>query len=338
MRAATSFPLRGDLICKTLGILFLAVASSAVATEIDRSFHQRFEVQPGVRLELEHEDGKVVITPWNEAAIEIDVRYRVEYKRVGVGRDPDLDVRFEQRGDVVRVIGKESDVGGIGFFSTNEIEYVYRVSAPAYAVLELDGDDGDVEIDGWQAAIAIRNDDGDVRLSDLEVPRLRLDVEDGDVEITGFEGEMDLEVDDGDVTVRGCRGERIRIDGQDGHMSLDDCEGNFEISTDDGDVELSGLRAGRLEVRTGDGQVEISVDSGVGELDFEVSADDGDVDLKLGGGVSATFTLSSSDGDIRVDADALGLEKDRERATGRLGDGAGRIRVSTGGGRITLRQ
>ncbi len=328
----------------TLSVLLFVFASTAAATEVDRSFNQRFEISPGARLELEHEDGEVIITPWDQDAIEVDVRYRVEYKRVGLGSDPDLDVRFEQRGEVVRVIGEENSVGGVGFFSMKEIEYVYRVSAPAYVALEIDGEDGNVEVGGWQGAIKLRNEDGDLRLSDLRVPRLHLEVEDGDVEIEGFEGELDLEVEDGDVTVRDCRGERIRIDGQDGRVRLDNCEGDFDLSTDDGDLDLSGLRAGKLEVHTSDGRIEIGLDSGLGELDFEVTADDGDVDLKLGSGVSATYNLFSSDGDIRVDAEAAEPAEDRRReggernVTGRLGDGSGKIRVSTHSGRITLRQ
>ncbi len=316
----------------------MAAAPFATATDVDRSFHQRFDVEPGVRLELEHEDGDVVIKPWDEAAIEVDVRYRVKYTRVGLGTDPDLDVRFDQRGEVVRVIGEEKSAGGVGFFSKDAIEYVYRVSAPAWVVLDLLGEDGNVEISGWQGAITLRNDDGDVRVSDSQVPRLRLDVEDGDVDLEGVEGEMDLEVEDGDVTVRDCRGERIRIDGQDGRLRIEDCEGDFDVSTDDGDVDLSGLRAGRLEVHTGDGRVEIAVAAAVGELDLDVSADDGDVELRLADGVSAAFNLSSDDGDIRLEAEAEGLEQGRHRATGRLGDGKGKIQVSTNGGRITLRQ
>ncbi len=330
-------------VCRTLAILLL-VATSAAATEVDRSFNQRFEVSPGARLQLEHADGEVVITPWGQDAIEVDVRYRVEYRRVGLGTDPDLEVRFEQRGEVVRVIGKEKSVGGVGFFSMNEIEYIYRVSAPAYVELELEGEDGDVEIGGWQGAIKLRGEDGDVRLSDLRVPSLRLDIEDGDVKIEGVEGEIELEIEDGDVDLRDCRGERIRVDSEDGSVRLDHCSGNFDLSTEDGDLDLSGLRAGKLEVHTSDGRVEIGLDSGVGELDLEVSAEDGDVDLKLGTGIAAAFTLSSSDGDIRVDAEAAGLDQDSRRAgdkrnvSGQLGDGGGEIRVSTDSGRITLRQ
>ena len=327
-------------ICRsaTLAALFLTLAAAASATEVDRSFNERFEVEQGARLELEHGDGEVIFTPWAEDAIQVDVRYRVEFKRIGVGRDPDLDVRFEQTGDVVRVVGEERSTGGIGFFSSDQIEYVYRVSAPAWVELELEGDDGDVEIDGWRGEITIRNDDGDVNLSNLEVPRLRLDAEDGDVEIEGFAGEMDLEVDDGDVTVSECRGDRIRVDGQDGTVRLENCQGNFEVSTDDGTVDLSGLRAGRLDVDTGDGRVEIGLDAAAGALAIEVSTDDGNVELELGDGVSADFVLSSSDGDIRLDAEAGALDEDHRRVSGRLGDGDGRIRVSTSSGRITLRQ
>lgn len=319
-------------------ILLVVSASAVAAAEVDRSFNQRFEVSPGARLELEHQDGDVRITPWDHDAIEVDVRYRVKYRRVGLGVDPDLDVRFEQRGDLVRVIGEEKHAGGVGFFSMDEIEYVYRVSAPAWVTLDLLGEDGDVEIEGWRAAISVRNDDGDLRLVDLRVPLLRVDAQDGDVEIEGFEGAMHLEVDDGDVTVRDGRGERLRVDGQDGRIRLDRCEGNFELSTDDGDIDLSGLRAGKLEARTADGRIEIGLEASTGKLDLEASADDGDVDLELGPEIAGDFTLFSDDGDIKVDAETAALDEDRGRVSGRLGDGEGKIRVSTHGGRISLRQ
>ena len=319
-------------------VLFVVSIPAASATEVDRSFNQRFEVSSGARLELEHEDGDVVITPWDQDAIEVDVRYRVEVKRVGIGKDPDIDVRFEQRGDVVRVVGEETSSGGVGFFSKSTLEYVYQVSAPAWVTLDLQGEDGDVEISGWQGEISIHSDDGDLRLSDLEVPRLRFRGEDGDVDIVGLAGEMDLETEDGDVVVRDCRGQRIRIDGDDGDIRLEGCEGSFDLATEDGDIDLSGMVARRLEARTSDGRIEIGLDEAVGELDLDVSTDDGSVELDLGEEVSGTFTLSSSDGGIRVDAEASDLDEGRGRASGRLGDGEGKIRVSTGSGRITLRQ
>ncbi len=334
----STFAPQGRLAPAILAVLFGFFASFASAAEVDRSFNQRFDVAEGARLELDHEDGEVLITAWDQDAIEVDVRYRVEYKRVGIGRDPDLDVRFEQSGDVVRVTGKERDAGGIGFFMMDTIEYVYRVSAPAWVTLDVRGDDGDVEIAGWRGAITLRNDDGDVYLSDLRLPRLRLDVEDGDVVVEGVLGELDFELEDGDVTVRDGRGERIRIEGEDGNIRLEDCQGDFDLSTEDGDIELEGIRAGKLEARTADGNIAIGLDGGWGELALDASTTDGNVDLELGAGVSGAFTLTTNDGDIRLDAEAADLSEDRRRVSGRLGDGAGNIRVSTDSGRITLRQ
>ncbi|MCP3964697.1 MAG: DUF4097 domain-containing protein [bacterium] len=321
-----------------LVILLSAIASAAAAEQVERSFNQRFDVEPGARLELEHADGDAVITPWDQDAIEVDVIYKAEYRRVGVGRDPDLDVHFEQRGDTVRVIGDEKDAGGIGFFSIDEIEYVYRVRAPSWVELDLKGDDGNVEISGWQAEINVRNDDGDVSLSEISSPRTRLVCEDGDVEIEDFEGDLDLRADDGDVTVRDCRGERIRIDAEDGRVRVDRCEGGFEIATDDGDIELERLRADRLEVHTGDGRIEIEVAEALERLELDAQADDGDIVVTLGADVAATFDLSSDDGRIQVVADAVSIEDDRHQATGKLGDGSGSVRVRTGGGRISLQQ
>ncbi len=55
-------------------------------------------------------------------------------------------------------------------------------------------------------------------------------------------------------------------------------------------------------------------------------------------GSDNVFDLSTEDGDVRIDAEVEGLVESRERARGRLGDGSGKIRVSTDGGRIDLRQ
>lgn len=322
----------------TLTVLSIATASAAAGTEVDRSFDKRFDVKPGARLVLTHGDGELTITPWDEDAISVEVRYRVHYRRVGLGTDPDLDVRFEQDGDVVRVTGKETSSGGVGFFSKDTVEHSYRVKAPSYVELELHGDDGDVDVEGWAGRISIRNDDGDVHLRRIHSPETSLEMEDGDLEIEDLVGRLKLRIDDGNAEVSGCKCEKAEIEAEDGNIQVESCEGSFEVSTDDGDIELERITAGELDLRTGDGKIEAEVAASSGDLKIDASADDGDVVLRLGAGVSADYDVTTDGGRIEVETSGEGSGRFEKRASGKLGDGGGRIRVTTNDGNVTLRQ
>lgn len=322
----------------TLAVLSIASASAAAATEVERSFDKRFDVKPGARLVLTHGDGELTITPWDEDAISVEVRYRVHFRRVGLGTDPDLDVRFEQDGDVVRVLGKEQSSGGVGFFSKDTVEHSYRVKAPPYVELDIAGDDGDVEIEGFEGRISIRNDDGDVHLRRIRSPEVSLEMEDGDLEIEDLEGPLEITIDDGNVEVSDCKCEKAEIEAEDGEIQVESCEGSFKVSTDDGDMELERITAGEMELSTGDGRIEAEVTAAAAAFRIEASSDDGDVVLKLGPGVSADYEVTTDGGRIEVETSGEGGGRFHKRATGKIGDGGGRIHVTTNDGNVTLRQ
>ena len=63
------------IVALCLGLM--ATAGPAVAEEINREFHQEFDVQPGMKLVLEHGDGDVTVTPWSQDTLDVEVRYRV---------------------------------------------------------------------------------------------------------------------------------------------------------------------------------------------------------------------------------------------------------------------
>ena len=66
--------------------------ASALARTIDETFSERFTVERGHRLELDYGDGDVLITPWSEDEVAVEVRYLAEIKRIGPGSDGDFDV------------------------------------------------------------------------------------------------------------------------------------------------------------------------------------------------------------------------------------------------------
>ena len=276
----------------------ILTATTASAGLVDRHFHETFTVEPGATLHLDHGDGDVEITVWDRSEIEVDVTFRLEVKRIGIGEDPDFSVEMEQRGNDVFVGEADTDSWTVGIFHmSRQHEYVYRVRVPREVDLDLDGDDGDVRIEGVVGRLDVGLDDGDLLLESLRLSRAVIETEDGDVRVRGGSGVFDIRVDDGDV--------------------------RFE------DVECVDL-----VVEAEDGEVELGL-LGDGAVQWRVDTEDGDVTLRAEGELDAEVDLATDDGRIRHDLEERGDDRS-DAVRGRLGDGKGRIRIRTEDGDIDL--
>ena len=145
-------------------------------------------------------------------------------------------------------------------------------------------------------------------------------------------------MNDGDLELSGSTvtAGRIRLD--DGDLDMDDCGGSFDVRVRDGDVRVEGHRGGTFEFEGADGDVEIELVPG-DPLDLDVRLQDGDLRLEVDDAIDASFSLSTTDGDVDVDHPrAAGVDTHRGEATGTLGAGGGKIRVRAGDGDITLRR
>ncbi len=322
-----------------LAVLFLAVSMAtapAWAERIERDYHETFDVRPGALLHLKHGDGDVTVTPWDQDVVEIDVRYRADIKGLRVGRESEFAVDFDHSGETIRVTGREPSFSGVGIFSSREHVYTYKIQAPKYVELRLEGDDGDASIEGWRAAVQATLEDGDLFLSDIVAERLVLELEDGDVEIVGMTGELSLASEDGDIDIRDCTSASAELRTEDGDIRLKRCAGDFGVRSNDGDVELFEMRAGTLRIETEDGDVNLDLLE-ARDLDLTVTTQDGTVEVHAAAGLSAELDISTGDGSIRVKSPGADLSKTKHRVTGRLGSGEGRIRITTDDGDVSLR-
>lgn len=316
----------------------LIITASAAGKEISKDFHKSFDVREGYTLHLEHGDGDVTITPWNKDIVDVEVHYRAEAKTVGLGGQVHFDVEFKQGGDMIHVIEKERTTGSVGFHSFRRYEYTYDIRSPHYVKLDLEGEDGDVDIRNWRAKIDCTLEDGDIELEDIISPRTRIDAEDGDVNIDRLEGDLVVNGEDGDVELRRCETPSCRVSLEDGDVTIRQSEGDFEIDVEDGEVSLYELRAGTLEIRAYDGDLDLDLLK-ADDIDWDISTEDGDVTIDIEKGISAGFTIETDEGRVRVDLpSAADLRKKRNRASGELYGGKGRIRIDTSDGDVTLRE
>ncbi len=328
---------------KTVFALFIpaflmASTISAEASKITKYFHESFDVKKGFILHLRHGDGDVTITPWDQDVLDVEVRYRAEYKTIGIGGKLEFDVEFKKTGDVIHVISQEKCSGSIGFHSHRKYEHTYTIRAPEYLELNLDGEDGDVDVENWQGNIDCTLEDGDVNLRDIFSDLTNVNLEDGDLRIDGLEGDLLVDGEDGDVVLRDAKIQQCRIRLEDGDLTIKRSQGEFEINVEDGDITLDQVQAEMLDIRAEDGDVEIDLLKTEG-IDLDIRAGDGNVTVDLEPGISTAFSIDTDEGRIRTDLP--GAEKfnnERHRISGEIHGGKGRIRIRTADGNVVLRE
>jgi DUF4097 and DUF4098 domain-containing protein YvlB len=320
--------------------VFAASVGPAAAKEINKDFHQSFDVKAGDTLRLKHGDGNVKVIPWDKNIIDVKVRYRADIDSVGIrlGKKDDFVVEFRQSGDTVYITGRETSRGTIGFYNKKIYEYIYEIHAPDTIQLDLHGDDGDVNISGWAADIDCMIDDGDITMQNIKGDKITIRGEDGDIEIEDLTGDLSIQVDDGDVILMGCAVPRCRLEANDGDIEIREAEGSFDISVDDGNVTMRKISASDLIIRANDGDIDLDLLNGE-TLDADIRTDDGDVIVDLEKGFSLSFHAVADDVDyIRVDLDDIeNYREDDHSKSGRLGDGEGRLKIQTADGDITIK-
>lgn len=322
-------------------VFFIAGFGSAAAEEINKKFHQSFDVTRGDSLRLRHGDGDVRLIPWEKNIIEVEVRYRADIDVFGIrlGRRHDFDVEFRQTANTVYVTGKEASSATIGYQDKNVYEYVYEIYSPDYIKLDLDGDDGNVNIQSWNAEVECRIDDGDINLRNIVGDKTTIWGEDGTVEIDNLTGELTIKVDDGDVILNGCETARCRLETEDGDVTISRSRGSFDIGVDDGDIALKQTEANRLDIRAEDGDIDLDL-LAVKRFEADIKTDDGDITVDLEKGFSTSFYVSADDADyIRIELDDVkDFKEDRFSKSGSLHGGEGRMKIRTADGNITIKE
>jgi DUF4097 and DUF4098 domain-containing protein YvlB len=340
-REETNMAKKISFILILFSMIFSIPTGVAAAKDINKDFHQSFAVKEGDTLRLRHGDGDVRLISWEKDTLDVKIRYRADIDAVGIrlGSKDDFIVEFRQTENTVYVTGKETSRGTIGFYNKKRYEYVYEIHSPNYIRLDLDGDDGDVDIQDWAAEIDCRIDDGDVTLSNINGDRITIIAEDGDVAIDDLSGDLTIELDDGDVILSACEMPRCRLEAADGDIEINESKGSFDITVDDGNITMKRTAASGLILRSEDGDIDLGL-LPADMLDADIRTDDGDVDIYLEGGFSLSFHASADDADyIRIQLqDVANYKEDEYSKSGSIGGGNGRLKIRTADGDITIRE
>mgnify|MGYP001263479184 CR=1 FL=1 len=185
--------------------------------------------------------------------------------------------------------------------------------------------DGDLLVDVHSANVTADGTKGD----------LAIDTGSGNITVRQAQGDVNLDTGSGDISATGVRGGTLLLDTGSGNVTVAQADATeLNIDTGSGDVDASGVRARTVKVDTGSGSISLGLLADVD--DVEVDTGSGDVSVTVPAELGAELEIDTSSGDIDLGF-AIEVQRiQRDHVVGRIGDGAGRMRLETSSGDVRL--
>ncbi len=185
---------------------------------------------------------------------------------------------------------------------------------------------------------------------------LKLSTSSGRVTVNGVKGNLLAEAGSGGVEVRGATGDDVRLTAGSGSVSATDVNGrrlrietgsgglsgsgltseDLSVTAGSGSIRLDDVRSPRARMECGSGGIRVAFASPVKTLD--ASSGSGGITVSLPGGVNAEVDISTGSGGIDSDFAVTVNRMERHHLRGQIGDGSGRIHITSGSGSVYLRK
>ena len=320
-----------------VSIILLLSTSLIFAKEFKKEYHEQFSVSKGMTLNLRSGDGDVTIKSWDKDEVQVDIIYRADHQG-GSESDRTFEVDFDLTSRALHIIGEERTGSRYGIISRHIYQYTYDIKAPSYLMLDLDADDGNMNIAGWRSDIECTLDDGDLVLKDIECEETYLKMADGNLTIEKIKSDIAIWADDGDVDISDIEAKKCQLEIQDGSCVINDATGSYKIRFDDGDVKLNRVNANMIDVRGKDGRIELELINSINP-DIVLQTDDGPIRLRVNPDISAELSIETDDGDFSINLSSESkVRENRKWYQSTLNKGEGDITIRTNDGSVKVRE
>lgn len=285
------------------------LAAQGVSGRSDRTFTLSEAVGPGAWVRVATFNGQINITQGSGNRVEI--RAEKDIRRGGI----------EDIGFVVR-----RENGGISICAVRDDED------------ECDADGsyrGRNRSSDWY-----RNHQGTVNFT-VQIPagvRVKAGSGSGDVRIAGAGAEVIAATGNGRVDVNGSTGQ-VRASTGNGDVAVQDARGPVDVSTGSGTIRVL-TSSGPVSASSGNGDIDVSIGKLDRSPDMRFSTGNGRVTLRLPDGFGAEVDANTGNGTVTSDfpVKMRSGRLDPTRLRGTIGDGGGRLSISSGNGDVKIRR
>jgi hypothetical protein len=167
--------------------------------------------------------------------------------------------------------------------------------------------------------------------------RVRASTGNGEVQVTGGGPEVIAASGNGAITVSGAAGE-VHASSGNGKVTVDGAGGPVEVSSGNGDIRVNTI-LGPVSANSGNGTIEVSIDRLTGSPDMKFSTGNGRIILSVPDDFGAELESNTGNGRVSVDFPILMQGRiNPSRVRGTIGDGGGRLVMSSGNGNLEIRR
>jgi DUF4097 and DUF4098 domain-containing protein YvlB len=244
-------------------------------------------------------------------------------------------------GKVIRLAGLATLVIALGAISAYGQDFQKSYTIPSGGSIRIGTVSGDVAVTGYDGeAIIVR---GIKKGADADLVQIEDRSTPGSVDIhvkypeghNHTEASVDFEVQ----APRSIAYKYDHISSVSGDVSVSDITGKVHASAVSGDVHVSGV-TGSVNAASVSGDVDVNISGLEGVDDMKFSAVSGDVKVTLPSTLDADVEISTLSGEIDTNF-PLEIKKEQfapgRRASGKLGDGTRRLKMSSVSGSISLK-
>jgi hypothetical protein len=232
----------------------------------------------------------------------------------------------------------------------DNVHFYLWVSVPDGKVIELNSSSADLEVSQLKLDLNVRGSSSDITLKGTE-GNVTCDLSSGDADVFDHKGQInidgrssDIQVDglDGDISMRTSSGDGRIFDAtgsveaysSSGDWRINNVGKDLDVRTSSGDIYVDGV-AGSVRAEASSGDIRLNALSAK-QGDFDVESVSGDVSVEINPRFGGRLSLRTSSGSINcaVSADIETLSD--SRLVGNVGEGSGRLIVSTSSGDIRV--
>jgi hypothetical protein len=154
------------------------------------------------------------------------------------------------------------------------------IVVPATAGIVIESDNGEVQIDGNQAATKVTLDNGEVTVVNQK-GKSTIKTDNGEVTVESLEGDVDVQTANGRVTIDAAAGDVVVVT-DNGEVDIEAAGGNVDVETDNGEIDIVAqpLENDSVEARSSFGRITIRVPADFG-ADLKLETEFGSVDADL---------------------------------------------------------
>jgi len=128
---------------------------------------------------------------------------------------------------------------------------------------------------------------------------------------------------------------QLQLETHNGDLVARGTEGAIRLETHNGSIEAK-VTTQKVEVETHNGAVALDL-AGSGPLDGNISSHNGGIRIGIAGERGTTIEAATHNGSIQAGANVATASVSRNRLSGRIGDGSGKLVITTHNGSVTIR-